>query len=268
MSALPYSSAFKWSRSVKDIYMRGKANLKKFFSESFCKLEKKQTSRSNQYSTSPLLPVGFHMGTLRFLSKSIILTKSCPHHQCLHLTKPLPKLPERELAAALDTADSPPPHLVSTPSPPSFHLDCPFTAPPPGSCHLCKLKALKWPRTRSLDTFSSTCVLRNVSQTHCFKPHLHTANSLQDTCAQDLNPELSDLIHPKLGTWSSSPPPHRPWQLHSTRGSGSTLGGSTFFPLILHIQSACKTCCLYLEINPESSHFSLRPLGLSGTKPA
>ena len=77
MSALPYSSAFKWSRSVKDIYMRGKANLKKFFSESFCKLEK-QTSRSNQYSTSPpplilhFLPVGFRTGTLRFLSKSSV----------------------------------------------------------------------------------------------------------------------------------------------------------------------------------------------------
>lgn len=122
--SLLLSLSFKWSRSVKDIYMRGKANLKKFFSESFCKLGKKK-NRSKLYSTSPtplilhFLPVGFHLDILKFSSKSSV---PAPHQA-------FPQLPELDLAAALDTADSPPPHLVSTPSPPSFHLNCSFAAP-------------------------------------------------------------------------------------------------------------------------------------------
>ena len=78
--SLLLSLSFKWSRSVKDNYMRGKANLKKFFSESFCKLgeKKKKKNRSKLYSTSPtplilhFLPVGFYMDTLKFLSKSSV----------------------------------------------------------------------------------------------------------------------------------------------------------------------------------------------------
>lgn len=130
MSALPYSSAFKWSRSVKDIYMRGKANLKKFFSESFCKLGKKQTSRSNQYSTSPpalilhflpgRLPHGLPHGHSEVLVK-IISTSTSPSPFLSYLNVSWQQ-PWTQLTPLLLGG-------VSTPSPPSFHLDCPVTAP-------------------------------------------------------------------------------------------------------------------------------------------
>ena len=47
--SLLLSLSFKWSRSVKDNYMRGKANLKKFFSESFCKLGEKKKKTGASY---------------------------------------------------------------------------------------------------------------------------------------------------------------------------------------------------------------------------
>lgn len=113
--------------------------------------------------------------------------------------------------------------------------------------------------------------LSNVSQTHCFKPRLYTTNSLQNTSSQDLDLELSDLFHPKLSTWSSSPPPYllRAVLFQSTatvlhQGLRLKAGWVNLLSsLILHIQSACKTCWLYLEIYSESNHFSLRPLWLS-----
>ena len=47
--SLLLSLSFKWSRSVKDIYTRGKANLKESFSELFCKLQNKKTELMEQY---------------------------------------------------------------------------------------------------------------------------------------------------------------------------------------------------------------------------
>ena len=130
MSALPYSSAFKWSRSVKDIYMRGKANLKKFFSESFCKLGKKQTSRSNQYSTSPpalilhFLPVGFHTGTLKFLSKS---SAPPPHQAPSSVTW---TWAGSSLGHSWLPSSSPGFYTISSFLPPRLPLHCPFRLAP------------------------------------------------------------------------------------------------------------------------------------------
>ena len=140
MSALPYSSAFKWSRSVKDIYMRGKANLKKFFSESFCKLGKKQTSRSNQYSTSPpalilhflpgRLPHGLPHGHSEVLVKIISTSTSpSPFLSYLNMSR---QQPWTQLTPLLLTWFLHPLLLPSTSTAPSLPL-------PPGSCHLCKL---------------------------------------------------------------------------------------------------------------------------------
>lgn len=131
MSAFPYPSAFKWSGSVKDIYMRGKANLKESFSESFCKLENKKTEQ--EQST-------FNISKP---SKSLLSASRLPHRhsevlvktaQCLHLTKPLPQLPEIDLAAAVDTVDSPASSLgfytLSSFLPPRLLLRRPFSLAP------------------------------------------------------------------------------------------------------------------------------------------
>ena len=65
------------------------------------------------------LPVGFHTDILKFLSKSFsVSTSPSPFLNYLNLTCQQPWT-QRTLQ---------PPHLVSTPSPPSFHLDCSFAA--------------------------------------------------------------------------------------------------------------------------------------------
>ena len=75
--SLLLSLSFKWSRSVKDIYMRGKANLKKFFSESFCKLGKKKKQKqaifnisnsSNSALSSSRLPPGHSEVLVKIIS--------------------------------------------------------------------------------------------------------------------------------------------------------------------------------------------------------
>ena len=61
---------------------------------------------------------------------------------------------------------------------------------------------------RSLAIFSSsTCLPGDLSQSCCFKPHPHTTDSLCNGSSRDLDPELLDLLYPKLSTWSSSPTP-------------------------------------------------------------
>lgn len=99
----------------------------------------KKLNRSNQHSTSPT-PL-----------KSLLSASRLPHGhsevlvkiaQCLHLTKPLPQLPEIDLAAAVDTVDSPASSLgfytLSSFLPPRLLLRRPFCLAPvisPNSKH-------------------------------------------------------------------------------------------------------------------------------------
>lgn len=133
MSALPFSSAFKCSSSVKDIYMRGKANLKKFFSESFCKSEKKINNQKQSIfnistpSDSPLsssrLPHGHSEVPVKITSAS---------------TSPSPFLGYLDVSWQQPWTQLTP--LLLTGFPPRLLLPSASTAPslprPPGSRHL------------------------------------------------------------------------------------------------------------------------------------
>ena len=75
---------------------------------------------------------------------------------------------------------------------------------------------------------------------------------------------LSDWT--EMNTWSSSPPPLGcPTSVHGNCIPPAAQTGwvNPLPSLILHIQSACKSCWLYLEIYPESNHCLLRPQWLS-----
>ena len=78
--------------------------------------------------------------------------------------------------------------------------------------------------------------------------------------------QLSDWL--EMSAWSSSPPPLGcPTSVYGNctpPGAQAQPGWVNPLPsLILHIQSACKTCWLSLETYPESNHFLLRPRWLS-----
>lgn len=100
--------------------------------------------------------------------------------------------------------------------------------------------------------------------------HIYTLPTLSGIPPTETSTLNSDSFYPKLSTWSSSPPPSLlgavlfqsmatpPCQVLRPKPGGNHLSS-----LILHIQSANKTCWLYLNIYPEPNHFSLYTLRLS-----
>ena len=135
--SLLLSLSFKWSRSVKDNYMRGKATLKKFFSESFCKLGEKKKKKqeqaifnisnsSNSALSSSRLLHGHSEVLVKIISAS---TSPSPFLNYLNLTW---QQPWTQLTPLLLTWLLHPLLLPPTSTAPSWPL-------PPGSCHLCKL---------------------------------------------------------------------------------------------------------------------------------